>query len=461
MSAPSGSILVLDDERPQREIITLILREAGYEVAATGSPVEALQTLESGGPFDLVLCDLRMPIMGGIEFLERALQIRADQMAVVVTAHGSIPTAVEAIKKGAFHYLTKPLDRETFLIVVRRAVEQAALIRENKLLQSQIKRSYSLENIVGRHGSMQELFRLVEKVAPTNTAVLLYGESGTGKELVARAIHQMSPRAERPMQAINCAAIPEALLESELFGYEKGAFTGAQSRKKGLFEQSSGTTLLLDEVGDLELQLQAKILRVLQEKELTRLGGGERVPVDVRIISSTHRDLSRMVREGSFREDLYYRLNTFPLRIPALRERATDIPLLVEYFTKRLAGQSGSKPKRVEPEALRKLMAYNWPGNVRQLESAIERAVILTDDGAITERELPEEIRHFVPKAAGVGEFDLPRQGVDLEELEKHLIQRAMERSGGVIAKAAPLLGLTYRTLQYRLQKYGLSASDG
>lgn len=454
------SILVLDDEPRQREILSLLLRDAGYEVTTSSSPIDALETIETGGPFDLVLCDLRMPIMDGIEFLTKVREIRTGQVVIVITAHGTISTAVEAIKRGAFHYLTKPLDREEFLIAVQRAVDQSHLRQQNVLLKDQLKKDYSIENIVGRHGKMQQVFRLVRKVAPTRTSVILYGESGTGKELVARAIHQLSPRSGLAMHAVNCAAIPEALLESELFGYEKGAFTGAYTRKKGLLEQSSGSTLLLDEVGDLEGQLQGKLLRVLQERETQRLGGSERIPLDVRIISSTNRDLGRMVRDGDFREDLFYRLNTFPIVLPPLRERVTDIPILTEYFLKKFSGTGNASVKGIAPAAMRVLMTYDWPGNVRQLESVVERAVILSEGELVQETELPPEIIHQARSAGHLADFDLPSEGVDLEELEKHLIKQAMQRADGVMARAAPLLGLSYRTLQYRLQKYGLTTPD-
>lgn len=454
-SALKSSVLVLDDQRNQRKILSMILEDAGHEVTATGSPAEALQMVEAGN-FDLVLSDLIMPDMDGIAFLENARRLRPGLVVVVVTAHGTISSAVEATKKGAFHYLTKPVGKEELLLIVQRALEQAHLIEENRLLYSELKRHYSVDNMIGQHGSMQEVFRLIGKVAPTDTTVLVYGESGAGKEMVARAVHQLSYRASRPMLAINCAAIPEALLESELFGHERGAFTGAYARKKGLVEQASGSTLFLDEIGDLGLQLQGKILRLLQERQIQRLGGTDTIRVDVRIISSTHRDLTKMILEGSFRDDLYYRLNTFPIMVPALRERPTDIPLFVESFIHRFRKLGSGGVKRVSPAAMKRLLGYYWPGNVRQLESAIERAAILADGEVIEERHLPAEVltAHVVPSPSA--EIDIPDGGLDLEEVEKRLLIRAMERSGGVIAKAARLLGLTYRTMQYRLDKHGI-----
>ena len=397
-----------------------------------------------------------MPEMDGIQFLEAVRLCWPQQVVVVVTAHGTIPSAVEAMKKGAFNYMTKPLEKEGLLVIVERALEQVRLLQENKLLHSQLKQCYSLENMVGQHGKMQEVFRLVEKVAPSNTTVLIYGESGTGKELVARAIHQHSLRSSLLMQAINCAAIPENLLESELFGYEKGAFTGAYARKKGLVEQASGSTLFLDEIGDLSLLLQGKILRVLQEQEIQRLGGNETIQVDVRVVSATHRDLEKMMAESKFREDLYYRLNTFPIVIPPLKERETDIPLLVNHFLKKFQTLREGRVKRVSLTAMSRLLSYHWPGNVRQLESALERAIILADGDVIEESHLPHEVLHPLCGSNSYGGIDLPDTGLNLEELEKHLLTRAMEKSDQVIAKAARLLGLTYRTLQYRLEKYQL-----
>jgi len=454
--ANKASILVLDDEKRQQDILSLILKDAGYEVTTTGIPTEALRMVDETG-FDLILTDLRMPAMDGIEFLEKIKNSRPQQPILVLTAHGSIQSAVTAIKKGAFHYLTKPIQKDELLLFVERALEQKRLIRDNSLLRSQLQQSYSIENMIGKHGRMQEVFRLVQKVAPSNTTALIYGESGSGKELVAKTIHQYSPRNSLPMRAINCAAIPEALLESELFGYERGAFTGAYARKKGLLEEASGSTLFLDEIGDLGLALQGKILRVLQEQEIQHLGGKETIQVDVRIISATHRDLGKMVAEGAFRDDLYYRLNTFPIVIPPLRERATDIPLFVEHFLQKFNHLGDGRVKRVSPDALDRLLSYQWPGNVRQLESAIERAIILAEGEVIEEHHLPPEILYLLSGSNPYAGIDLPDTGLNLEELEKHLLMRAMEKSGGVLTRAARLLGLTYRTLQYRLDKYKLS----
>jgi two-component system, NtrC family, response regulator PilR len=456
-TAPKPSILVVDDQKIQQNIFSLILKDAGYEVTATGNPIEALHMIETAG-FDLVLSDLVMPGMGGIQFLERTRRFRPEQVVVMVTAHGTIPSAVEAMKKGAFHYLTKPVDRNELLVVIERALEQTRLIEENRRLHSQLKQDFSIDNMIGRHGVMQEVFRLVRKVAPTDTTVLIYGESGTGKEMIAKAIHQLSRRTSFSMHAINCAAIPEALLESELFGYEKGAFTGAYATKKGLVEQASGSTLFLDEIGDMDLPLQGKILRLLQERQVQRLGASRTIHVDVRIISATHRDLANMMSLGTFRDDLYYRLNTFPIRVPPLRERAADIPLFIDEYIKKFRSLGSGNVRQVSREAMERLLAYTWPGNVRQLESAIERAVILADGEVIHERHLPVEIMDGHSRPSHSGEkIDITGEGLNLEEVEKRLLIEALEKSGGVIAKAARLLGLTYRTLQYRLGKHHIS----
>jgi DNA-binding NtrC family response regulator len=368
-----------------------------------------------------------------------------------MTAHGSIDTAVEAMKKGAFDYLTKPLEREELLLVLGRAMERTRLVRENRMLHEQLRDRFKIDNIIGAHGSMQDVFRIVHKVAASATTVVIYGESGTGKELVARALHHQSERRERPFYAVNIAALPESILEAELFGYEKGAFTGADSRKIGLFEQASGSTLFLDEVGDLKRDLQVKLLRTLQEREILRVGGTERVKVDARIIAATNQDLERAVREGRFREDLYYRLNVIPITLPALRERRTDIPLLVEHFLRKYSEGRAAKP--VNEEALKMLMGYDWPGNVRQLESVIERAVLLSEGESIGADDLPGAVRARISTTANPIAIEIPDTGIDIEAVERSLILKALDKAQGNVTRAARLLGLTRRTLQYRLEK--------
>ncbi len=338
------------------------------------------------------------------------------------------------------------------------ALQLQEVKKKKKLLRAQLKKQYSLNNIIGKHGKMEELFRLVHKVSPENTTVMIYGETGVGKEMIARAIHQLSPRSTSPIYAINCAAIPENLLESELFGYERGAFTGAYARKKGILEEASSSTLFLDEIGDLSLPLQSKILRLLQEREIQRLGGTAPISIDVRIVSATHQNLGQKVNKGEFRADLYYRLNTFPIVVPALRERTTDIPLLVNHFLQKYKKGSQTQTKKISFHALESLLIYPWPGNIRELESVIERAMILAEGELIQQEDLPEEIRRIArTNNTTDGLIDLPENGLNLEELEKYLLTRALEKSGGVIAKAARLLSITYRTFQYRMNKFGLT----
>ena len=341
--------------------------------------------------------------------------------------------------------------------MVRRALERTRLVEENRMLQEQLRDRFRVENIVSAHGSMQDVFRIVHKVAASASTVLIYGESGTGKELVARAIHQQSGRHERPFYAVNAAALPESILEAELFGYEKGAFTGAEMRKIGLFEQASGSTLFLDEVGDLKRDLQVKLLRVLQEREILRVGGNERVHVDVRIIAATNQDLERAVREGRFREDLYYRLNVIPIVLPPLRERRTDIPLLAEHFIKKYAG---GRTRSLSERALEALVSYYWPGNVRELEAALERALLLGERDEIQPEDLPAGVRAGLSALRGPQALEIPESGIDLEALERSLVLQAVEKAGGNVSRAARLLGLSRRTLQYRLDKIQ-GAPDG
>jgi DNA-binding NtrC family response regulator len=447
-----GRVLVVDDEPRQREIIQLILEGDGFEVVEAGNSRQALLALRAQS-FDLALTDLKMPDMNGIALLQEMVQAQPGLCVILMTAHGSIDSAVDAMRKGAFDYLTKPLEREVLLLVVKRAMERSLLVRENRLLHEQLHVRFRLDNMVGSHGSMQDVFRIVKKVAASNSTVLIYGESGTGKELVARALHQESERRDRPFYAVNVAAIPEGILENELFGHEKGAFTGADTRKIGIFEQASGSTLFLDEVGDLRKDLQVKLLRTLQEREIMRLGGNERIRVDVRILAATNQDLEEAVEEGRFREDLYYRLNVLPIRLPPLRERTTDVPLLVDHF---LNKHAQGRKRTVSEAALKLLMAYDWPGNVRQLESVVERAILLSEGDVIG----PEDIPSTAPGMGGsrivnLPGIEFPDAGLDLDKLEAELIRKAIQKTDGNVSRAARLLGLSRRTLQYRLEKLG------
>jgi DNA-binding NtrC family response regulator len=453
-----GRVLVVDDEKHQRDILEMILDSEGYESISARNGRHALETLRDQ-PFDAVLTDLKMPDMSGIELLTELLEAQPGLCVILMTAHGSIHTAVDAMRKGAFDYLTKPLERDELLVVLGKAMERTRLVRENRMLHEQLRDRFRLENIVGDHGSMQDVFRVVHKVAASASTVLIYGESGTGKELVARALHQESDRRQRPFYAVNIAALPESILEAELFGHEKGAFTGAEARKIGLFEQASGSTLFLDEVGDLKRDLQVKLLRTLQEREIMRVGGTERIRVDVRIVAATNQDLDRAVREGRFREDLYYRLNVIPIFLPPLRERRTDIPLLVEHFMRKHGGSH--RRRDMSEEALEALGSYHWPGNVRELESVIERSLLLSDGDTILPSDLPAGVRAGIAatKRGALG-LEIPEAGIDLEGVERALILQALEKTSGNVSRAARLLGLSRRTLQYRLEKIQ-GAPDG
>jgi DNA-binding NtrC family response regulator len=449
-SAAKARLLVVDDEQRQRDILRMILESEGYDVTTAGNGRQALQAA-GGESFDAVLTDLKMPDMSGIALLEELLRSQPSLCVVLMTAHGSIDSAVEAMRKGAFDYLTKPLERDELVMIVSRATERSRLLRENRLLQEQLRDRFRIENMIGVHGSMQEVARVVHKVAASLSTVLIYGESGTGKELVARALHQESDRRDRPFYPVNVAALPESILEAELFGHEKGAFTGADARKIGLFEQASGSTLFLDEVGDLKKDMQVKLLRVLQEREILRVGGTERIRVDVRIVAATNHDLERAVREGGFREDLYYRLNVIPIALPPLRDRRTDIPLLVEHFLKKY--KDPRRPRNASKEALEMLMAYDWPGNVRELEAVIERALLLGESDRVLPADLPVVVRTRAASPRGQLPIEIPPSGIDLEALERSLILKALDQASGNVTRAARLLGLSRRTLQYRLEK--------
>jgi len=437
------SILVVDDEKPQREILEAILTDAGYDLMTAASGEAALKIVKDKR-FDLVLTDLKMTGMDGIELLQRLLAHDSSIIVILLTAHGSIDSAKEALRRGAFDYLEKPYDRETLLDTIRRALTKL------ESLDSEI---------ISDSPEMESVKKMVLKVARSASTVLIRGESGTGKELIARAIHNQSPRSAEMFQAVNCAAINENLLESELFGHEKGSFTGAHAEKKGLFEVADRGTLFLDEIGELDISMQAKLLRALQEREIRRVGGTRPLKIDVRVVAATNRDLLAMVKDGRFRDDLYYRINVLSIDIPPLRERREDIPVLINFFLKKHTRNTSRLIRGLTTEARTVMLEYAWPGNVRQLESAIERAILLAEADLITVEDLPLEVRQEVrPQTEGA--FKLPPEGISFEDFERNLILQAMDRTDYNITKAAKLLGLTFRTLQYRLEKFGIKRAD-
>lgn len=454
----NGSILIVDDEKAQREILSMILRGEGYDSAEASGVPEALAQL-ARREFDLILTDLKMQGQSGLDLLEQVMADDPQQCVILMTAHGSVDSAVGAMKRGAFDYLEKPLERETLLLTLRRAFERISLVRENRVLQKRVAAIERIPSLIGDHPKLKEVYRIVTKIAATSSSVLIYGESGTGKELVARAIHDRSPRTARPFMAINCAAIPETLIESELFGHEKGSFTGASTREIGILEAANGGTVLLDEIGEMNVSMQAKLLRAIQEKEIRRVGGKVNLPLDVRILSATNRDLEQEIRKGTFREDLYYRLNVIRINLPPLRERGSDISTLANFFLARYRDASGIAVEGISKPALKLLMNYTWPGNVRQLESVIERAVLMAEGTIIQPDDLPSEIV-VTASHGGVVPFELPPEGINFEEMEKSLIIKAMERADWVIGKAAPILGLSYKTLQYRIEKHAIEKPE-
>lgn len=447
-------ILIIDDEPLQREILTTILSEEGYLVYSASTLEEAEKTIKDFHP-EIILTDLKLGMENGIDILNNLPQEPLSPLVIVITAFGTISSAVEAIKKGAFDYLTKPVDREILLLTIKKAEERINLIKENLMLKNELYEKFKIEGIIGKSKKMLQVLDIVKKVTPTNATVLIYGESGTGKELIARAIHYNSPRKDKPFIAINCAAIPETLIESELFGYESGAFTGANTRKIGIIESADKGTLFLDEIAELPPLTQSKLLRVLQEKEVRRIGGKDAIKVDLRIIAATNKNLSKEVEQNRFREDLYYRLKVITVEIPPLRERKEDIPELVNFFIEKYSKEFGKRVKGIEEKALQALINYPWPGNIRQLETVIERAIIICEGDKITLSDIQDELKIYIPK--NIFDIDIPDEGINYEELEKELLKKALIKSNYVIAKAARLLGMSYKTFWYRLEKFGLS----
>ncbi|RKY88382.1 sigma-54-dependent Fis family transcriptional regulator [candidate division KSB1 bacterium] len=444
-------ILVVDDEKAMCLGLSEILTSEGYEVEITCSSDEALKKINDED-FDLVITDLKMPGISGMEVLEKVKQITPDTIVIVLTAYATVGSAVEAMKKGAYDYIPKPFKIDEIRFIVRRAIEQKRLADENKYLRSRLEKGVEFGNMVGKSKAMQEVFELVRKVAPTSSTVLIQGETGTGKELVARAIHQQSPRRDQPFVTINSGALPETLLESELFGHAKGAFTGASRAKEGLFEAADGGTFFLDEISGIGAAMQVRLLRVVQEQEVQRIGETKTRKVDVRIIAATNCDLKNEVKEGKFREDLYYRLNVVSIVLPPLRQRKEDIPLLANHFLKKYASELNKPIEKISSQAMDKLMSYHWPGNVRELENAIERAVILGTTDTIQLEDLPSDM--WGEPSVSLITQDSPRRS--LEEIEKAYIMQILKETNFHYLRTAEILGINRKTLYRKIKKYNL-----
>ncbi|GFE61295.1 sigma-54 dependent transcriptional regulator [Geobacter sp. AOG2] len=449
-------ILIVDDELSMREFLAILLEREGYQVAVAANAEEALGQID-GSLFDLVISDVQMPGLNGIDLLARIKQTAPDTAVLMVTAFTAADQAVEAMKLGAYDYISKPFKNEEIKILISKALEKQGLKRENTILRQEVAHRDGFCGIIGKSARMRELFDMIQKVASSQSSVLILGESGTGKELAARAIHECSPRKAKPFVAVNCGAIPESLIESELFGHKKGAFTGAVADRPGLFEQAEGGTLFLDEIGELPLLLQTKLLRVLQEREFRRVGDAKVYKADVRVLTASNRDLDEDIKNGGFREDLYYRINVVQIVMPPLRERIEDIPLLVEHFCRKLHPDT---PASVSPGALKALMNYGFPGNIRELENIVERSLIL-DSELISEGNLPKQV------AAGrapclSADVTIPDEGMFLEplleNLERQYLLKALEKTGGAKKKAAELLGMSFRSFRYRLAKLGMDS---
>jgi two-component system response regulator AtoC len=453
-------ILVVDDEENLRHMLQVLLRKQGYLADGAADGAEALR-LAAGERYDFILCDIRMPVMDGPAFLRSAAAAGVPGTVIMMSAYGTVDTAIDCMKLGAYDYISKPFKNDEIVLVLRKAEERERLKEENRRLRAEMQREYSFANILSRNERMREMFGAIRKVSDYKTTVLILGESGTGKELVARAIHHTGSRNGKPFVAVNCGAIPESLLESELFGHVRGAFTDAVADKAGLFEQADGGTLFLDEIGEMPLQLQVKLLRVLQEEEIRRVGGTAAKKVDVRVISATSRELERDVAAGRFREDLYFRLNVFTLALPPLRERREDIPLLLDHFLEKLGGKMARPGVRCTAAALKVLLGHPWPGNVRELENVVERALVLCDGEFIDADDLPASVSgREREEPARSGEPAGPEDSLSIkragEQLERDLIRRALVKTGGNRTRAARLLEISLRALIYKIKEFGL-----
>src|SRR5579862_3182769 len=449
--AEKQTVLVIEDEEKARRVVGLQLSSDGYAVKADGTAEEGLK---QAGDADLVLTDLKLPGMDGLELLEKLRAQSVHTPVIVMSAFGTVEIAVEAMKKGAVDFLPKPFSLDHLTVVVDKALEVRKLRDENRELREALGQRYQFENIIGRSSSMQEIFATVERVAGTRATVLLCGESGVGKDMIARAIHQHSPRRDRPFVKINCTAIPENLMESELFGYEKGAFTGANVTKPGKFEQADTGTVFLDEIGDVPASIQVKLLRILQDREFERLGSNVTRHIDVRVVAATNQDLRAALEQGTFREDLYYRLNVVPMNIPPLRERKQDIPFLAQHFVTKLGPDTGNRVESLTDAAVAKLMAYHWPGNVRELENVIERSLVMCSGAQLDAADIKLEM---APRSRVQVDHFLP-DGMTLDQYEQDIIREAFRRADGNKSRAARLLGLTRNALRYRLTQMGLES---
>ena len=452
-------ILVVDDERSMRELLAIVLRREGYEVLLAENGRAAIDLLERE-PVDLLISDIKMPDLSGVDVLRAAKKIDKDILGIMITAFASTDTAVEAMRLGACDYLSKPFDIDLLKMKVREKIENRQLRQENLLLKRTLGLSHQFSNIIGRSDSMLAVFKMIETVARTNSTILLTGESGTGKGLVAQAIHFNSLRRDKPMVSLNCGAMPEALLESELFGHMRGAYTSADSNKKGLLEVAERGTIFLDEIGEMSALMQVKLLRVLQERRFRRVGGLEELTADIRVIAATNQDLTKLIAEGRFREDLFYRINVIPISLPPLRERREDIPLLADHFLAKYAEQMDKPISGISHEALELLVRHDWPGNIRELENVLERAVALEATPTILPDSLPGSVRGENVRAAQIPLEGLSEAGFDLEahvkEIERGYIAEALKRAGGVQVKAAELLGMSFRSFRYYVKKYQL-----
>ena len=456
-------VLVVDDEQSLVEFLTLLLEEEGHEVSTASSTREAREALAREDSFDLVLCDIYMPDGNGMELLQAIKEERPEASVIMMTAYTSTKSAIEAMRLGAYDYLSKPFDVDEVKVLVQKALEKTRLVSENTYLRQELESKYTFENIIGKSPAMQEIFSLIGRVARTSSTVLLQGESGTGKELIARAIHFSSPRHKHRFLSINCGAMPENLLESELFGHERGAFTGAVKEKRGLFQEAHLGTLFLDEIGEMTPGMQVKLLRALQNKTIRRVGGTSETAVDVRIIAATNRNLHELIEAGSFREDLYYRINVIPVHLPPLRDRREDIPLLADHFLQKFSDEMGVSPRQLTPDAMRALETYRWPGNVRELENLVERTLALSTGQVIERSDLPGPL--LEAEETLLHRVHLPEGGLELEEyldeLRADLMTQALDRSDGVQTRAAELLGMSFRSFRYYAKKVGVVDGTG